>query len=85
MNSIKISQESLDNFRNHQVFDDGDVLDMNGNGIYVGEQVLWHDPQEIARDLSRIYTVYRVSDEVILIADDYSEAEVPPSELEVIS
>lgn len=49
------------------------------------DAVLWHDPDESARDLSRIYTVYRTSGEMCLIADEYSEAEVLPNELEVVS
>lgn len=61
------------------------MKDRNKRTIHVMDAVKWHDPEESARDLSRIYTVYRTSGETVLIADEYSEAEVLPKELEVVS
>lgn len=62
--------------------------DRNGQNIYMGSWVKWYDPEVEARDLSRIYEVYDIKgdegDEIICISDEFGEAEVLPSELEVI-
>ena len=60
------------------------VRDRKGMVLIEGDSVLWYDPEEEARDLGRVYKVYEVSDEVVLIADDDSEAEVFPEELEIV-
>ena len=61
------------------------VEDMLGDSLEVGDEVLWADPDDDARDLNRTWVVYEIqSEEVIKIyANDASgsEAEVPPSEL----
>ena len=61
--------------------------DKFGEKIKVGDYVLWHDPDEEARDLSRIWTIDKIAstdeDAVILISDKWgSEAEVFGFELE---
>ena len=61
------------------------IKDRKGQELFVGAQVIWHDPEEEARDLSRVWTIYRISDEIILIADEFGEAEVYPIEVEVVS
>lgn len=59
--------------------------DIDGNEINVGDSVVWYDPDEEARDLERVYQVFEIeSDELIRIADEYSEAEVPACELRVV-
>lgn len=63
--------------------EDDEVVDMNGNPIKVGSKVKWHDPDESARDLSRVWSV-KNDGEIVCISDDYGEAEVLPQELEVI-
>ena len=60
------------------------VTDRNGKQISVGANVKWHDPQEEFRDLTRVWQVDDVSEEIVNISDEYSEAEVLPSELEVV-
>lgn len=60
------------------------VKDRNGNKIKIGDKVTWFDPDETARDLERVWEVYDLSDEIVFITDDYSEAEVLPSEVIVI-
>lgn len=60
------------------------VKDRKGRVLKEGDSVIWYDPEEEARDLGRVYKVYEVSDEVVLIADDDSEAEVFPEELEIV-
>jgi hypothetical protein len=60
------------------------VTDRKGKQISVGAHVIWYDPQEEFRDLTRVWQVDDVSEEIIYISDDYSEAEVLPSELEVV-
>jgi hypothetical protein len=60
------------------------VVDRNGKQISVGANVKWYDPEEEARDLTRVWQVDDVSEEIVNISDDYSEAEVLPSELEVV-
>lgn len=60
------------------------VVDRNGKQISVGANVKWYDPQEEFRDLTRVWQVDDVSEEIVNISDEYSEAEVLPSELEVV-
>ena len=60
------------------------VVDRNGKQISVGANVKWYDPQEEFRDLTRVWQVDNVSEEIVNISDEYSEAEVLPSELEVV-
>ena len=60
------------------------VTDKNGKQISVGANVKWYDPQEEFRDLTRVWQVDNVSEEIVNISDEYSEAEVLPSELEVV-
>jgi hypothetical protein len=60
------------------------VTDRKGKQISVGVHVIWYDPQEEFRDLTRVWQVDNVSEEIVNISDEYSEAEVLPSELEVV-
>jgi hypothetical protein len=65
------------------------IKDINGIEIKVGSNVLWHDPDESAQDLSRVYEVYDIEDtgdddSIIDIFDEYSEAQVFADELEVV-
>ena len=57
------------------------VVDKNGTRIDQGDEVQWCDPEEEARNLERIWTVNSINGDIVLISDDYSEAEVLPSEL----
>ena len=61
------------------------VKDRKGKTIKVGDKVKWYDPEVSARDLSRVWEVWDVDEEMVCIADDYSEAEVLPSEVVVVS
>lgn len=61
------------------------VTDRKGIEITLGAKVIWYDPEEDERDLSRVYTVDTISEELVNISDEYSEAEVLPNELEVIN
>ena len=63
------------------------VSDRNKEKLNVGDCVLWHDPDEETRDLTRIWAIDRINgtdeDSVILISDELgSEAEVFGWELE---
>lgn len=58
------------------------MKDRCGSAIKVGDCVIWHDPDETTRDLSRIWAIDKINGEVITISDDYSEAEVYSHELE---
>jgi hypothetical protein len=58
--------------------------DINNKRIKVGSHVIWYDPEVECRDLTRVYEVFDISDDMVCIADDYSEAEVYASELEVV-
>jgi len=61
------------------------VLDRNKKPLHKGQKVRWYDPEESARDLNRIYTVYEDPEpEMVRIADECSEAEVYPEELEIV-
>ena len=60
------------------------MKDRNGDEIKVGDYVKWYDTEDSARDLSRTYLVWNIRDEIVLITDEYSEAEVFPCELELV-
>lgn len=57
------------------------AFDRNNEEIKVGDKVIWYDPAVDARDLSRVWVIDRITDEVVYISDDFSEAEVFLSEL----
>ena len=59
----------------------GDIISLNGDKLEVGMKVIWNDPDESARDLSRVWTIDNINGEVISISDGYSEAEVTANEL----
>jgi hypothetical protein len=60
------------------------VLDRNGKEIEIGSHVIWFDPEIDSRDLDRVWTVDDYTEEVVQISDEYSEAEVYPSEIEIV-
>ncbi len=60
------------------------VLDRNGNEIEIGCHVIWFDPEIDSRDLDRVWTVDDYTEDVVQISDEYSEAEVYPSEIEIV-
>ena len=64
------------------------MKDKNGNSIYVGSKVIWWDAQEDVRELDRVYVVDEIrgneEDSIILISDEFGEAEVWGFELEVV-
>ena len=64
------------------------LTDMLGDELKEGDEVLWADPDDDARDLNRVWEVYEIhSPELVKISTGkvgekgYSEAEVPPCEL----
>lgn len=64
------------------------VVDRNNKKLNVGDCVLWYDPDEETRDLSRVWAIDEIKgedeDSVVLIEDEYgSEAEVFGCELEL--
>ena len=61
-----------------------EYVDRNGRQIIVGSKVIWYDPEEEARDLSRVYDVDDLEGDMVYISDEFSEAEVLPQELEVV-
>lgn len=64
-----------------------ETIDINGNPIELGDEVIWYDPEEEMRDLSRKWIVRKIDDDIILITADepyYSEAQVFPNELEIV-
>lgn len=60
------------------------VLDRNGKEIEIGSHVIWYDPEIEARDLNRVWTVDDYTEDIVQISDEYSEAEVYPSEIEIV-
>jgi len=89
----KFEEEEL--MRLRKLYDDEDkytsdddeeeeYLDRNGRKIIVGSKVIWYDPQEEYRDLTRIYDVDDLEGDIVYISDEYSEVEVFPKELEVV-
>jgi len=64
------------------------MRDREGKIIRVGDCVLWHDPDEETRDLTRIWAIDKIcgdnEDSIIIISDEYgSEADVFGHELEL--
>lgn len=62
------------------------VRDRNNKKLKVGDCVRWYDPDEETRDLTRLWGIDKINgdddDSIILISDDFSEAEVWGCELE---
>ncbi|CCZ13283.1 unknown [Prevotella sp. CAG:1092] len=57
------------------------TFDGNNVEIKVGDKVIWYDPAIDARDLSRVWTIDKITDEIVYISDDFSESEVFANEL----
>ena len=57
------------------------TFDRNNVEIKVGDKVIWYDPAIDARDLSRVWTIDKITDEIVYISDDFSELEVFANEL----
>ena len=57
------------------------AFDKNHVEIKVGDKVIWYDPAVDARDLSRVWVIDRITDEIVYISDNFSEAEVFANEL----
>lgn len=57
------------------------TFDRNNAEIKVGDKVIWYDPAIDARDLSRVWTIDKITDEIVYISDDFSESEVFANEL----
>lgn len=59
--------------------------DRKGKSLKVGQKVIWFDPEVEARDLSEVYVVDKIhNEEIVLISNKFSEAEVNPCELEIV-
>ena len=57
------------------------TFDRNNVEIKIGDKVIWYDPAIVARDLSRVWTIDKITDEIVYISDDFSESEVFANEL----
>ena len=57
------------------------TFDRNNVEIKVGDKVIWYDPAIDAMDLSRVWTIDKITDEIVYISDDFSETEVFANEL----
>lgn len=57
------------------------TFDGNNVEIKVGDKVIWYDPAIDARDLSRVWIIDKITDEIVYISDDFSESEVFANEL----
>ena len=57
------------------------TFDRNNVEIKIGDKVIWYDPANDARDLSRAWTIDKITDEIVYISDDFSESEVFANEL----
>ena len=62
-----------------------DLLDKDNQVLSEGDQVIWYDPEKSAQDLSRVWTVDSIGDEIVRISDEYGEAECLPHELKIIN
>jgi hypothetical protein len=59
-------------------------LDINGEELHIGDKVVWHDPDEEYRDLTRVYEIFDIQGDIISISDEYGESEVYSSELKKV-
>ena len=57
------------------------TFDRNNVETKVGDKVIWYDPAIDARDLSRVWIIDKITDEIVYISDDFSELEVFANEL----
>ena len=57
------------------------TFDRNNVETKVGDKVIWYDPAIDAMDLSRVWIIDKITDEIVYISDDFSEAEVFANEL----
>ena len=57
------------------------TFDRNNAEIKVGDKVIWYDPAIDAMDLSRVWTIDKITYEIVYISDDFSESEVFANEL----
>lgn len=57
------------------------TFDRNNVEIKVGDKVIWYDPAIDAMDLSRVWMIDKITDEIVYISDDFSESEVFANEL----
>lgn len=57
------------------------AFDRNNVEIKVGDKVIWYDPAVDARDLNRVWIIDRITEEIVFISDNFSEAEVFANEL----
>ena len=48
------------------------TFDRNNVEIKVGDKVIWYDPAIDAMDLSRVWTIDKITDEIVYISDDFS-------------
>ena len=63
---------------------EGTPKDINGKEIKVGQHCIWHDPEVEYQDLSRVWEIYGITEEIIFIADENGEAEALPNEIEIV-
>lgn len=59
-------------------------LDIHGEELKIGDKVLWYDPDEKYRDLTRVYEIFDIQGDIISISDEYGESEVYASELKKV-
>lgn len=57
------------------------TFDRNNVEIKIGDKVIWYDPAIDARDLSRVWTIDKITDEIVYMSDDFSESEAFANEL----
>ena len=60
------------------------IKDKFGNNLKIGDFVIWHKPNKRARDLTRIWRINEIKEEIITIYDTYLETKVNKEELEKI-
>ena len=61
-----------------------DLISKDGERITIGAKVRWYNPEVECRDLEKTYTVDKLCGEMVLISNEFSKAEVSPSELEIV-
>ena len=57
------------------------TLDRNKTEINVGDKVIWYDPAIESMDLNRVWIIDSITNEIVHISADFSEAEVYANEI----
>lgn len=80
--SFYFADDAIDNV---DLSKEKEIKDRFGNVIAKGDKVVWYDPQTEYRDLSRVWVIEEINEEMAFISDDFGECECLPTEIAKVS